>query len=373
MATSAFPSRVSRRRLWPLLLLVSLIAALAVAWTGLWLYGAAQAKTEFAAWREQERQAGRQQDCASLSVGGYPLGIKVRCVGADFELREFPGYRLALQSAVGGVQVYDPGLMTSELTAPLSISPRGGAPDYSINWNAGQASMRGQPPQAESGTLVFDDLSVHDRRSGGNDPLLRAQRFEVEGRRAVGSHADAQAVEIILKMRNTFAEKIHPALARPTDADATTIVYGLGDLSRKPLPDLLRQWQAHSGAVEITRARLQQDDIIAVGTGAMRLTEHGDLDGNMQFTIVGIEKMLRRFNLEQLMAEGRMGSAINTLDQLIPGLGGMARRSAAPGLVALLGRRAELEGKPATTLSVRFVEGRMFLGPIPVGTVPPLF
>ncbi len=373
MSTSDFPSRVSRRRLWPLLLVLGLIAALAVAWTGLWFYGAAQAKTEFSAWREQERQAGRQQDCASLSVGGYPLGLKVRCAGADFELRELPGYRLALPSAAGGVQVYDPRLMTGELTAPLSISPRGGAPDYSINWNAGQASMRGLPPRAESGTLVLDDLSVHDRISGGNDPLLGARRFEMEGRRAVGSHADAQAVEIVLKIRNALAEKIHPALARPTDADVTTIAYGLGDLSRKPLPELLRQWQAHGGAVEITRARLQQDDIIAVGTGAMRLTEHGDLDGNMQFTIVGIEKMLKRLNLEQLMAEGRMGAALNTLDQLIPGLGGMARRNAAPGLVAVLGQRAELEGKPATTLSVRFVEGRMFLGPVPVGTVPPLF
>jgi hypothetical protein len=359
--------------LWALWLVLGVIAGLALAWTGLWLYGAAQAKSEFAAWREQERQAGRQQDCASLSVGGYPLGIKLRCSAADFELRELPGYRLALHSAVGGVQVYNPRLITSELTAPLNISPRGGAPDYSINWSGGQASMRGLPPQVESGTLLFDDLSVHDRTSGVNDPLFGARRFEMEGRQATGSHSDAQAVEVLLKIRNAVAEKIHPALARPTDADVTTIAYGLGDLSRQPLPELLRQWQARNGAVEITRVRFQQEDIIAVGTGAMRLTEHGDLSGNVQLTVVGIEKMLKRLNLEQLMSEGRMGAALNTLDQLIPGLGGMARRSAGPGLVAMLGQRAELEGKPATTLSVRFVEGRAFLGPVPVGTVPPLF
>jgi hypothetical protein len=371
MSNSALPSRASRRRLWPVVVL-GLVAALAVVWTALWFYAAAQAKTEFSAWRERERQAGRQQDCASLSVGGYPLGIKVRCAGGDFETQELPGYRLALQSAAGGVEIYDPKLMTSELTGPPTISQRATGIEYSVSWNVGQASMRGLP-QVGSGTVLFDDLSVRDRASGGNEPVLGARRFEAEGRRAVGSHADARAVEIVMKIRQAVAEKIHPALATPADADVTMVAYGIDDLQRKPLPELLRQWQAHGGAVEITRARLQQDDVIAAGTGALRLTEHGNLDGNFQVTMVNIDKMLKRLNLEQLMSEGQVGTALNALDQLMPGLGAMARRSAAPGLLAMLGHRSELEGKPATTLSLRFVEGRVFLGPVPAGTVPPLF
>jgi len=372
MSNSTVPSKASRRRLWPVVVF-GVVAVLVIAWTALWFYAAAQAKTEFSAWRERERQAGRQQDCASLSVGGYPLAVKVHCAGADLEMQELPGYRLALPSAAGGIEVYDPRLMSGEITGPLTISQRGGGVDYSANWNVGQARLRGVPPQFGSATLLFDDLSVRDRVSGGNGPVLAARRFEAEGRRAVGSHADARAVEIVMKIRNAIAEKIHPALATPVDADVSMVAYGLDDLQRKPLPVLLRQWQARGGAVEITRARIQQDEVIAVGTGAVRLTERGDLDGNFQVTIVGIDKMLKRLNLEQLMSEGQVGTALNALDQLIPGLGAMARRSAAPGLVAMLGHRSELEGKPATTLSLRFVEGRVFLGPVPAGTVPPLF
>jgi hypothetical protein len=61
------------------------------------------------------------------------------------------------------------------------------------------------------------------------------------------------------------------------------------------------------------------------------------------------------------------------LDQLIPGLGGIARQGAGSGLVAALGQRSKLDAKPATTLPVRFIDGTVFLGPFAVGMVPPLF
>jgi len=95
MSNSTVPSKASRRRLWPVVVF-GVVAVLVIAWTALWFYAAAQAKTEFSAWRERERQAGRQQDCASLSVGGYPLAVKVHCAGADLEMQELPGYGSAV-------------------------------------------------------------------------------------------------------------------------------------------------------------------------------------------------------------------------------------------------------------------------------------
>jgi hypothetical protein len=373
MSNSAFPSTAPRRRIWPLLLIFGLLVALAVAWTGLWFHVAAQARTAIAAWFDHERQAGRQQDCASLSIGGYPFRIEVRCAGAGFELAEAPGYRLNLPSVLAMVQIYDPKLMISEMTGPLNVSERRGEIDYVVNWHTGRASMRGLPPEAERGSLAFDNLSVRDGAATGSDPVFGAEHFELHGRRAPGSRSDEPAIETILKLKDAIAGKIHLALARPIDADVTSVVHGLDGFSRKPLPDQLKQWQAHNGEVEITEARIRQDDVIAVGTGTLRLTARGGLDGNLRVTIVGIEKLLRMFDLERLMSEGQMGATLNALDQLMPGLGGIARRSAAPGLVAVLGQRGEFDGKPATTLPVRFVDGTVFLGPFPVGVVPPLF
>jgi hypothetical protein len=304
----------------------------------LWFYAAGQAKAEMAAWRERERQAGRQQDCASLSVGGYPMGIEVRCVGAGFEIEGTPSYRLDLPSVLATVQVYDRKLLTSELTGPLKISAQRGDSDYLLDWNVGRVTMRGLPSKVEHGSVVFDDLAIYDRAAGDRDPMLRARHFEMQGRQAVAG-GDEPTVEAVLRLKQATAEKMHPAIARPTDADVTSVLRGMTELAPMSWPARLRQWQARNGEIDITNARIEQDDIIAVGTGTLRLTARGGLEGNLQVTIVGVEKVLRMFNLERLLSEGQIGAALNVLDQLIPRLGDAARRRA-PGLAAALGHRS---------------------------------
>jgi hypothetical protein len=60
----------------------------------------------------------------------------------------------------------------------------------------------------------------------------------------------------------------------------------------------------------------------------------------------------------------------------MPGLGGVVRNNsgaiAAVG-VGALGQPAQLDGKPAVTLPLRFTDGTAFLGPIPLGPTPRLF
>ena len=53
-----------------------------------------------------------------------------------------------------------------------------------------------------------------------------------------------------------------------------------------------------------------------------------------------------------------------------PGLGNVVRQNA-PSLISSLGQRTVLEGKAAVALPLRFVDGAVFLGPIPVGKMPP--
>ena len=149
----------------------------------------------------------------------------------------------------------------------------------------------------------------------------------------------------MLQLKDAIAAKIHPAAARPFDADVTSVLRGADDLSPRAFPDQLREWQSRNGEIEITKARVQQDDVIAEGTGVLRLTQRGGLDGNLQVTVVGIETILRRFDLERLMSEGQVGATLDALDRLIPGLGGLARQTAGPGLAAALGKRSVLDGK----------------------------
>ena len=104
---------------------------------------------------------------------------------------------------------------------------------------------------------------------------------------------------------------------------------GVTDISPKPWPVRFKEWQARDGQVEIIKARVQQEDVIAVGAGTLKLTPRGGLDGNLQVTVVGIEKILKMFDIERIMSEGQIGATLSALDRMIPGLGGIARQNAA--------------------------------------------
>jgi hypothetical protein len=362
-----------RRRRWPLFLPFALIVLLAIAWTGFWFYAASRAEVELAAWRQREQQAGRMLECATQSIGGYPFRLEVRCAGAAVELKGTPTLQIKLPSVLAAVQVYDPTLVISEFTAPVEISEPGQPPLAIADWRLGQASVRGLPSSIERTSVVLDTPSLRMPGVAGADPVFKAQRLELHGRQAAGSTPDNPVIETVVHLNSAVADRLHPVAAKPINADIAASLRGLDDISPKRWPVRFREWQARDGQLEILKARLVQEDVIAVGAGTLRLTPRGGLDGNLQVTVVGIEKLLKTFDIERFMSEGQVGATLSALDRLIPGLGGIARQSAAPGLVAALGQRTELEGKPAVAFPVRFADGAVFLGPFQVGVIPPLF
>jgi hypothetical protein len=371
MSRSAAPEAAPRRRLWPLFLTFAVVIALVGAWTGVWFYVAAQVKAEIAGWRERERHVGRAQDCASLSVRGYPFRMDVRCAGASLELEGTPSIKLGLASASATVQINNPTLLISEFAGPLNIAERGGQTYYVIDWDRGRSSVS-DLPQPDRGSLELDTLSLRDASAPGNDLLFKAQHFELHGHLAPGAPADTPAIETVVQLRQAVAEKIHPMIARPTDVDITSVVRGLDRPSPKTLPLQLKEWQARNGEIEISKARIQQSDVVVEGAGTLRLTARGGLEGNLRVTIIGIGTVLRNFNLEGLMPDALV-SAMNILGQWIPGLGGTGRQSPRGDTAGGLGQRSELDGKPAITLPLRFVDGTVFLGPLKLAVVPPLF
>jgi hypothetical protein len=375
MSYSARPRTYARRRLWPLLLAFGALAIFAAGWSGLWFSAAERAKAEVAHWRQHERQAGRRQDCASESIGGYPFRIELRCVGASFEVTGAPTLDLKLPVMLAAVQLYDLRVLTGEFTGPLEISEPGSK--YVAQWSRGEARVHGLPSALERASLVLDDPIVRDGSMGKT--LFKAQRLELAGRQAPGSRPDYLSIEAVLRLsdaiadKGVVADKLQVLVANPINADIETIVSGVADLSPKPWPVRFKEWQTQSGQIEIVKGRVAQEDMIAVGAGTLKLSARGGLDGNLQVTVVGIEKALKLFDIERIMSEGQIGSTLSALDRLIPGLGGIARQSAAPGLIAALGQRTVLEGKPALAFPVRFADGTVFLGPFQVGQIPPLF
>ena len=175
----------------------------------------------------------------------------------------------------------------------------------------------------------------------------------------------------------------------PTSARKLT---GLKDFSPKPWPERFREIQAAGGHVEIVQSRIQQGDLIAVSAGTLSLNAGGRIEGELQMTVAGIEKVIPALGIDKMLEEGvpqgtldRVAPGVKTqdinnlfgaLDRAIPGLGKVVKQNANVGVAASinsLGKEAVLEGRKARSFPLRFTDGAVFLGPIKVGQVPPLF
>ena len=389
-----------RRPLWRLFIMPILLVVAASGWSAFWFYSASQVDSASDAWRAREARSGRVYDCAKRSVAGFPFRLEVRCDGVSVSLSSQTAGQAATQAPVTAklgeilvvAQVYDPKLLIAEFTAPATIYDRGQQPSMTVNWRTARSSVVGLPGVPQRASIVFDDPSI-DRVNGAvQAPLARAKHIELHGRLAEGSALDRPAIETVLKIESGSVQEVHPLLAEPFDADARTMLSGLKDFSPKPWPQRFREIQAAGGHVEIVQSRVAQGDLVAVAAGTLRLSANGRLDGELQMTVAGIEKVIPALGIEKMLDEGvpqatldRVAPGVKTsdvnnlfgaLDRAIPGLGKVVKQNANIGVAAginALGKEAVLEGKKARVFPLRFVDGAVFLGPLKVGQVPPLF
>jgi hypothetical protein len=389
-----------RRPLWRLFIAPVLLLIAAVAWSAFWFYAASQVDVKADAWRAHEAQSGRIYDCARRSVAGYPFRLEVRCDGASVSLVSQTAGQAAAQSPVTAelgqilvvAQVYDPKLLIAEFTAPATISDRGGQPSMAVTWSKARASVVGLPAIPQRASIVFDDAEINRFNGSVQAPLARAKHIELHGRFAEASTADHPAIETVFRIEHGSLAEVHPLLTEPFDAEVQTMLSGLKDLSPKPWPERFREIQAAGGHAEIVQSRIQQGDLIAIATGSLGLSAQGRLDGELQMTVTGLEKVIPALGIEKMLDEGvpqatldRVAPGVKTqdvnnllgaLDRAIPGLGRVVKQNANVGVAAgisALGKEAMLEGKKARSFPLRFVDGTVFLGPLKVAQIPPLY
>jgi hypothetical protein len=388
-----------RRPLWRLFIAPVLLLIAAIAWSIFWFYAASQVDVQADAWRAQEAKSGRVYDCANRSVAGFPFRLEVRCDGATVTLVSQTAGASAqapITAKLGEIlvvaQIYDPKRVIAEFTAPATVSDKAAQASYVVNWRLGRSSVVGLPAVPQRASIVFDDSAI-DRLDGSTQvPLAGAKHVELHGRIAEGSPADHPVIESVLQISQGSIKGLHPLLAEPFDADVRAMLSGLKDFSPKPWPARFRELQAAGGHVDIMQSRIQQSDLVAVASGTLGFSPDGCLDGELQMTVAGIEKVIPALGIDKMLDQGvpqatldRVAPGVKTqdinnlfgaLDRAIPGLGKVVKQNANVGVAAginALGKEAVLEGKKARSFPLRFVNGAVFLGPLKVAQIPPLF
>jgi hypothetical protein len=383
--------RPRRQRSWLVAWPVAIFAVGAIAWTGFWYYASVTAQANIDGWRAREAQAGRTYTCGSQTLSGYPFRIEVECTEPDVTLA---GNQPALRIRAKGIrvvsQVYDPTLLISEFSGPLTVGDLGREPTWTVNWALAQTSVRGKPSAPERVSIALDGPDFQQRSvNGAKVEIAKADHFEFHGRIVGGSANDHPLIEVVIRLGGAAAPALHQMAAEPIDGEIRAVLWGLKNLSPKPWPAELHDMQAAGGRLEIRQARLQQAGSIVVAAGMLTLTPQGRPDGELQLTVVGLDRLLAGLDIDRAASQLISQSDLNKiapgldanklsqgLDRILPGLGNAVRKNsgaiAAAG-VSALGQQTTLEGKPAVTLPLRFVDGVAFLGPLRVGETAPLF
>jgi hypothetical protein len=370
---------VTRRRRWPWLAAALLVVGL---WTAGWFYAAGKVDSTIAGWREREAKVGRIYNCGQQSIGGFPFRINVSCTDPSAEFRSMrPATLFKWKDLHVTANVFSPTRLVGNLTGPMLIGEPDRVPTLSANWQSATITVSGLPTAPERVTLALDDTRIERVAGGGNEIVFKAKSGELVGRMVEGSTSNNPVIEFSLKLNSAVAPTLHPAAVNPTDADITALLRGLRNFAPKTWAARFREIQAAGGRLEVSNARLQQGDIIAVTAGNLSLTPRGRIDGELRTTIANFEKLVPLLGIDRYLQQataqgGQLDSAFNALDRLVPGLGNVARQNAAPAAAAslgLLGQPAELEGKRAMIVPLRFNDGMATLGPVPLGPTPPLF
>ena len=378
MSDSPIDLKSRRRTRRRYLTMVVLVLAVIGGWSAFWWYAAGRAAGAIADWRTREAAAGRVFGCGSQDIAGYPFRIEVTCRPVTAEFRNFsPPLDVRLPRILVAAQIYDPTLLISEFQGPVSIGSPGAAPEFEANWTLGQSSVRGLAARPERVSLVFDAPELDHVVGGRHDVWLKAAHLELHARMAAPAADGTGGIEAALRVRQATLPAIHPAAVQPIDAVIDTVLRGVTDFSPKPWKVRFRELQAAGGRIEVTQARVAQGDILAVGSGALTLNASGHLDGQIQVSIAGLQQFLDEIGAKQMVqTSSAMDRLAGALDRLSPGLGNAAREQLSANLGAginALGQQTTLEGRPAVALPLRFEDGAMFLGPIPIGRTPALF
>jgi hypothetical protein len=362
-----------RRTRWRYVVLLAVVVAAVAGWSALWKYAAGRAEQATAEWRAREAAHGRIFTCGRESFGGYPFRIEVTCAQANAEFRDFqPALAVKLPRVLTVAQVYQPNLLISEFDGPVQFGNPGQPAQFEANWQLGQASVSGLLTTPDRVSVVFDAPVAN--RLGGERPeaVFSASHLEIHGRPT--QDGGKPGIETGVRLERASIPLWRPTAAQPFDAVIDFVLRGVSDFAPKPWPVRLRELQAAAGGIEVKQARVTQGDILAVGGGNLQFNAAGRLDGELRLTIAGLEAFLDQIGAKQMVQTSpAMDKFAGALDRLAPGLGNMARQQVSENIgtgINALGEQTTLEGRKAVSLPLRFQDGAVFLGPIPLGQIP---
>lgn len=315
-------------------ILFALFIILAIlAYTGVWFYAADTLERRTITAIENLNVGHQRANCEEPTARGYPFRIGLFCRSVFYEDAK-NGISISAGAFRSAAQVYQPMRTVGELDGPARIATPY-LPAIEAAWENMRVSARlttSLPErissEARNVVLTLDDES--------RQPIARAESFQAHTRQN-GSDLDiaviAQALTIDPEFTNGSAM---PALAGEL---LLTVDDGVS-LARLNAPGL----RGRSGTIENLSLKIAGGEAGLILKGPVRVAENGLLDAELRVTVSEPQRIAQLVGT--MLPEKR--------DEIAGITAGLANLGTAP------------------TLPVNIRQGRVFVGFLPLGSIPPV-
>lgn len=346
----AAPSRSGLRILLP----TALVAILAAGWCGFWVYASGRVDREVTTLLAREADAGRVITCSDRRSGGFPFRIEIRCADPRIEVtRDDGSFAVSGRSLLVVAQIYQPSHIIAEAQGPMTILPREPGPGLEASWTSAEASVVLDGLQPDRASLVVEGLDATELDGAERTPLAGGVRLEAHMRTDAASGPGTYDVVAEADIASLPAVDKALGAVSPSRIEVQGVVTGLADLSPRPLKERLRDWAAAGGVLRLALARVDRADTSVKASGDLALDPDGHPAGRLQVTIAGVNELSHSLKTAGLAPE-------NVANLLGVGL-------------ALLGKPANIDGKPAIEFPVTLAKGKARVGSFSAGATPRLF
>lgn len=337
----------SRRRPWRMAIPLVVLVVAALGWTGVWFYAASRAQGEIESWIAREAQQGRNWSCADRRFGGFPFRFELICEQPSVVFAGPDGWTAGAARAHAVAQVWNPRHVISEFQAPGTLVETATGRKLEASWSLLQTSaVGGGGGRVERASLSVDNYTLTE----GGSPLFAARHGEVHARHTPGT--DGLTLDIAAGVLGATGPDGASLAGAPLDGELEATVTGVPPFRSMPAEERLRAWQADGGRLKLLLAKLTAGPSVLVASGDLGLDTEGRLQGEAVLRVAGAEALMKG------LAQG------NLLPPILGGLGSV---------VGMAGTPAEIDGRKASSFTVRLRDGRAFLGPLPVGRVSPVW
>ncbi|MEP3277868.1 MAG: DUF2125 domain-containing protein [Stappiaceae bacterium] len=328
------------------LILGGIVLVFAVGWSIFWFVAAGRVEAELEKTLANLARQGTRIECAEKAVKGYPFRLEVLCNSMEAET---PGQDLVRSQAVRAVAlVYNPTHLIIEADGPATAQSALYGFNANADWQLAQASTQIGLAGIEETSIAVDDANV-DLDGLPQSQKIQVGRFEAHARKRASS--DGAGVDLAVSARKL---SLSGGVNTEYDADFDLIVWipegeqilaGKGD-------QVLLKYLRDGGEIGLTQARIASLGAEIMVSGSLIADREGRLSGDLVLRIVEPTKF---------------GALI---EAYLPNQAGMTPTLQAA--VGTLGKKVERENIIGYELPLKLKRGKLQVGFIPLGKIPPL-